>query len=319
MIRRALITGVNGQDGSYLAEQLLANGYEVHGTLRRSSTWSLERLDAIKNHPRLILCYADLSDAAGLISLVDSVGPDEVYNLAAMSDVRVSFDIPNYAGTITGLGALNVLEAVRQAAPNARFYQAGSSEMFGTNPEIPCTEASEFRPASPYATSKVFAYHTAKNYRDAYDMFVVNGILYNHESERRGVEFVTRKITKGVADIKHGRQDKLKLGNISAKRDWGYAPEYMDAAYRMMQLDTPSDYVIATGETHSVHEFAAAAFAVAGLDCSDYIEYDKNLERPTEVPLLLGSSEKARKDFDWSPSVKFNDLVQRMTEHDLCV
>lgn len=316
-LKRALITGVNGQDGSFLAELLLAEGYEVHGTIRRSSTWSLERLYLIRDNPRFILRYADLSDAASLASLISSIVPDEIYNLAAMSDVRVSFDLPHYASQVTGVGALNVLEAARQAAPSARIYQAGSSEMFGTNPNVPCNESSAFEPASPYAAAKVFAYHVARNYRGAYGMFVVNGILFNHESERRGVEFVTRKITKAVGRIKRGEQKTLKLGNLDAFRDWGYSPEYMMAAYHMLQQDTPEDYVIATGKTHSVQEFAQAAFAAAGLDWSDYVVYDKELERPTEVPFLLGDYSKAERDFGWTPKVRFTELVERMVVHDL--
>jgi GDPmannose 4,6-dehydratase len=314
---RALITGVNGQDGSFLAELLLAEGYEVHGTIRRSSTDNLGRLSDIRDNPRFILRYADLTDPASLGQLVESVAPDEAYNLAAMSDVRVSFDLPHYAAQATGVGALNFLEAIRQHAPRARVYQAGSSEMFGTNPNVPCNEDSTFEPASPYAAAKVYGYHVARNYREAYDMFVVNGILFNHESERRGIEFVTRKITRAVAAIWAGCQDRLTLGNLASSRDWGYAPEYMAAAHLMLQQDSPSDYVVATGETHTVHEFVERAFAVAGMDWERYVDYDKNLERPTEVPFLLGNAHKAERELGWRPQVKFDELVELMTEHDL--
>lgn len=313
--RRALITGANGQDGSYLCELLLAEGYEVYGMIRRSSTFNRGRLAAVED--KIHLAYSDLTDSCALASLVAECRPDEVYNLAAMSDVRVSFDVPNYAASVTGLGALNLLDAVCRERPQARVYQAGSSEMFGTNPDVPCDERSEFRPASPYAAAKVFAHHVAENYRDAYGMFISTGILYNHESERRGTEFVTRKITKAVAAISRCQRNELQLGNLDAKRDWGYAPEYMRAAWLMMQRDEPKTYVVATGETHSVREFADAAFSVAGLDWRDYVRHDANLERPTEVPLLLGDSSLAAADLGWKPEIKFHGLVQLMTEHDL--
>jgi GDPmannose 4,6-dehydratase len=235
-----------------------------------------------------------------------------------MSDVRVSFDQPYYASQATGVGALNVLEAVRCACPTAKVYQAGSSEMFGTNPNVPCNEHSRFEPASPYAAAKVFAYNTAKIYREAYDMFVVNGILYNHESERRGTEFVTRKITKGVRAVFSGEVQKIKLGNLTAKRDWGYAKDYMYAAYMMMQQDTPDDFVIATGESHSVADFASEAFAAVDLDWHDHVEYDGNLERPVEVPYLLGCAEKAKVLLGWEPGIRFHELVRLMVAHDLC-
>jgi GDPmannose 4,6-dehydratase len=314
--KTALITGVNGQDGSYLADQLLARGYEVHGTIRRSSTQSTGRIAHLTG--KVTLHYADLTDSASVSRVLDEVHPGEVYNLAAMSDVRASFDTPLYAASATGTGALCVLEAVRQRCPEARVYQAGSSEMFGTNPDVPCDESSRFEPASPYAAAKVFAYNVAKNYRDAYGMFVVNGILYNHESPRRGVEFVTRKITLGVAAICRRETDLLTLGNLEASRDWGFAPEYMDAAWRMLQQDEPADFVIATGETHTVREFADRAFGWAGLDYRHYVSsHAAHLERPTEVPYLLGDPSKAKRLLGWEPDVKFDQLVDIMMQSDL--
>jgi GDPmannose 4,6-dehydratase len=314
--KTALITGVNGQDGSYLTELLLAHGYEVHGTVRRSSTPSLQRITHLTD--KVILHYADLTDPASVSRVLDEVRPDEVYNLGAMSDVRASFDTPLYAASATGTGALCVLEAVRQRCPGAKVYQAGSSEMFGTNPDVPCDESSRFEPASPYAAAKVFAYNVARNYRDAYGMFVVNGILYNHESPRRGVEFVTRKITLGVAAICRREADLLTLGNLEASRDWGFAPEYMDAAWRMLQLDQPEDFVIATGETHTVRDFADRAFGWAGLDYRHYVSsHAAHLERPTEVPYLLGDPSKAEGLLGWKPDVKFDKLVDIMMQADL--
>jgi GDPmannose 4,6-dehydratase len=312
----ALITGVNGQDGSYLSELLLADGYEVHGTVRRSSTTTTERVGHLLQD--LHLHYADVTDAAGIASLVSDLHPDEVYNLAAMSDVRVSFVIPHYAAQATGIGALNVLEAVRQEWPQAKVYQAGSSEMFGTNPAVPCNELSRFEPVSPYAAAKVFAFHVAKNYREAHGMFVVNGLLFNHESARRGTEFVTRKITKAVGQIFRGKQSSVKLGNLHAKRDWGYAPEYMEAVRLMMARDYPDDYVIATGETHSVEEFAREAFATVDLDWREYVRHDEAMERPSEVPLLLGDASKARDELGWEPKIRFHELIRKMVGHDLC-
>lgn len=313
---RALITGVNGQDGSYLAEILLRYGYEVHGTVRRSSVPNLWRLAEIRD--RITLHYADLTDPASISGLVHALEPEELYNLAAMSDVRASFDTPLYAGAATGLGAQSVLEAVRRFSPRTKVYQAGSSEMFGTNPDIPCNENSRFEPASPYAAAKVYGYHTALNYRNAFGLFVTNGILFNHESPRRGEEFVTRKITLGVNAILAGRADTLTLGNLYASRDWGWAPEYMEAAYRMMQLDEPSDYVIATGVTHSVEEFAELAFAYAGLDWRKYVKFSTDLLRPTEVPLLLGDAYRAERDLGWRPRTRFPRIVELMMEADKC-
>jgi GDPmannose 4,6-dehydratase len=311
----ALITGINGQDGSYLAELLLRQGYRVHGTIRRSSTWALERIDHLKG--KVELHFADLSDTAGLTHLVRKIRPDEVYNLAAMSDVRVSFDTPQYAGLVTGLGALAVLEAVRVAAPGARVYQAGSSEMFGGSDPEGSNEATPFDPQSPYAAAKVYGYHVARNYRDAYGMFVANGILFNHESPRRGVEFVTRKITRGAAAIVKGEADSLTLGNLNAFRDWGYAPEYMRAAWLMLQQNEPDDYVIATGETHSVQEFAEETFAWLGLDFLRYVKFDSALLRPTEVHVLLGDASKAKRVLGWEPETKFKDLARIMIQADV--
>ncbi len=314
MNKTALIIGVNGQDGSYLAEHLLSHGYVVHGTVRRSSTSNLGRiqhlLDSVQLH------YGDLTDSAGLVRLVKDIQPHEVYNLGAMSDVRASFDIPHYAGASTGLGALNVLEAVRLACPQARYYQAGSSEMFGTNPDVPTNEQSRFEPASPYAAAKVYAHHITENYREAYDLFAVNGILFNHESERRGVEFVTRKITRGVADIVAGKASKITLGNLKAKRDWGYAPDYVVAMHLIMQADEPSTFVVATGETHSVEEFLERSFDLVGLDWRKYVDTDADLMRPTEVPLLLGDASKAKRVLGWEPTVRFDELVEIMIKSD---
>jgi GDPmannose 4,6-dehydratase len=314
---RALITGINGQDGSYLAEILLLEGYEVHGTVRRSSVPNLWRLAEIRD--RITLHYADLTDPASIASLVHELEPDELYNLAAMSDVRASFDTPLYAGATTGLGAQSVLEAVRRFSPYTKVYQAGSSEMFGTNLDSPFNEYSRFEPASPYAAAKVYGFHTALNYRNAFGLFVTNGILFNHESPRRGEEFVTRKITRGVNAILAGRADSLTLGNLRSYRDWGWAPEYMEAAYRMMQLDAPSDYVIATGETHSVEEFAERAFAWAGLDWHEHVEFSADLLRPSEVTYLLGDASRAAHELGWQPEITFDRIVELMMEADRCV
>jgi GDPmannose 4,6-dehydratase len=313
---KALITGINGQDGSYLAEILLSHGYEVHGTARRSSVPNLWRLAGITD--RITLHYADLTDASSISRLVADLKPDELYNLAAMSDVRASFDTPLYAGTATGLGVLAVIEAVRQFSPRTKVYQAGSSEMFGTNPVVPFDESSTFAPASPYAAAKVYGYHTARNYRDAFGLFITNGILFNHESPRRGEEFVTRKITRGVNAILAGRADTLVLGNLRAYRDWGWAPEYMEAAYRMMRRGEPSDYVIATGEAHSVEEFAERAFAWAGLDWHEHVEFSADLLRPSEVTYLLGDASRAAHELGWQPEITFDRIVELMMEADQC-
>lgn len=321
-MKRALITGITGQDGSYLAELLLAKGYEVHGTIRRSSSFNTERIDHIYTDPhvrgrQLFLHYADLSDASGLQAVVTKAKPDEIYNLAAQSHVRVSFDTPEYTAEITGLGTVRLLEAARRAAPEARFYQASSSELYGKVVETPQSETTPFHPRSPYAAAKAYAFYIAQNYRESYDMHVSNGILFNHESERRGETFVTRKITRAVGRIKHGLQEKLFLGNLEAKRDWGHAADYVDAMWRMLQQDTPDDFVIGTGETHSVQEFLDKAFAAADLDPAQYVGTDARYLRPAEVDLLLADPTKANTELGWKPKIKFDELVVRMVNHDL--
>lgn len=311
----ALITGINGQDGSYLAELLLSEGYEVHGTIRRSSLPNTDRLDGFWD--QLHLHYADLTDATGLAGVIAEADPDEVYNLGALSDVRVSFETPEFSGNVTGLGCTRVLELLRGMKPGARFYQAGSSEMFGMCPKVPTVETDQFFPASPYAAAKVYAHHMTKLYRDGYGMFASNGILFNHESERRGVDFVTRKITLGLANIVHGRADSIVLGNLDAKRDWGHARDYVRAMHLILKADEPSDYVIATGETHSVREFLQAAFDVVGLDWHDYVKTDPRFYRPVDPPVLLGDASKARAMLGWEPDVSFPELVRLMVESDL--
>ena len=318
--KRALITGVNGQDGSYMADLLLSKGYEVHGTIRRASTNNLQRIKHLQK--RIHLHYADLSDTSSLHRALYESDPYEVYNLGAMSDVRVSFDVPEYCGQVTGLGPLRLLEAIRLTQPSSRFikfYQAGSSEMFGMNPNVPCNEESDFYPGSPYAAAKVYAHNVVKNYREAFDMFAVNGILFNHEGPRRGEEFVTRKISKFVAELKvKGNSGQvLKLGDLAPKRDWGFANEYMDAVYRMMQQDEPDDYVLATGETHSVLEFVQAAFEIIGEDWRNYVHYDPVLVRPTDPPVLLGDASKAHDKLGWRPSTTFKNLVDIMVHADI--
>jgi GDPmannose 4,6-dehydratase len=314
-VTRALITGINGQDGSYLAQLLLGKGYEVHGTIRRASLPNLQRLESFRD--KITLHWGDLSDASSLFAAVRASEPDEVYNLGAQSDVRVSFDIPEYVGDVTGLGVTRLLEAVRQVRPDARFYQAGSSEMFGMNPDVPCNEASAFYPGSPYAAAKVYAYNITKNYRESYGMHASNGILFNHESERRGVEFVTRKITQGVAAIVSGKVDYIKLGNLDAKRDWGHARDYVRAMWLMLQADRSDDFVVATGETHSVREFLELAFRHVGLDWKKYVRTDPQLMRPVDPPVLLGDAFWAETVLGWKPEVGFRDLVAMMVEHDL--
>lgn len=314
--RRALITGINGQDGSYLAELLLEKGYEVHGTVRRSSHPNLQRLAHLED--QLALHWADLSDASALAGVLMRVLPQEIYNLAAMSDVRVSFDTPEYAGDVTGLGATRVLELTRQICPSARLYQAGSSEMFGMNPEVPTNEHSKFMPASPYAAAKVYAHHVAVNYREAYGMFVATGILFNHESPRRGVEFVTRKITLAAAEITYGRRKRLKLGAPDMRRDWGHARDYVYAMWLMLQAQRPGDFVVASGEAHSVLEFAKAAFDLVGLDYSEHVDWNTGgLLRPTDPPVLLGDPTKARVLLGWEPQYTFQKLVEDMVASDL--
>ncbi|MEY2545930.1 MAG: GDPmannose 4,6-dehydratase [Verrucomicrobiota bacterium] len=318
---KALITGITGQDGSYLAEFLLAKGYEVHGVIRRASSFNTERLEPIYQDPhrggvRMFLHYGDLSDSIVISTLIAEIQPDEIYNLAAQSHVRVSFDIPEYTGDITAIGAARILEAMRKAAPKARFYQASSSEMYGLVQETPQRETTPFYPRSPYGAAKVYAHWMTVNYRESYGLHATNGILFNHESPRRGETFVTRKITRAVARIKAGVQKRLFLGNLDAKRDWGYAPEYVEAMWMMLQQNAPDDYVIATGETHSVREFLDLAFAHAGLDATEYVEIDPRYYRPAEVDILIGDPSKAKKQLCWQPKTTFKDLVRIMTDAD---
>jgi GDPmannose 4,6-dehydratase len=320
--KRALITGITGQDGSYLAELLLEKGYEVHGIIRRSSSFNTQRLDHIYRDPhqsktRLFLVHGDLSDSSALNTILRQVQPDEIYNLGAQSHVRVSFDVPEYTTDVTALGTVRILEAIREAGIKPKFYQASSSEMFGKVVETPQRETTPFHPRSPYACAKVFAYYATVNYREAYDMFACNGILFNHESERRGETFVTRKITRAATRIKLGLQEKLFLGNLDAKRDWGYAKDYVEAMWLMMQAETSDDYVIATGETHSVREFCEETFSYLDLDYNEHVEIDPWYYRPSEVDLLLGDSSKARKQLGWEPKVGFKELVRLMVDHDL--
>jgi len=323
MAKKALITGITGQDGSYLAELLLDKGYEVYGIIRRASTFNTQRLDHIYHDPheggnRLHLIYGDLSDAGFIYGALSSIKPDEIYNLAAQSHVRVSFDIPEYSGDIDALGAVRILEAMhRLGMKDTRFYQASSSEMFGKVQEVPQTETTSFYPRSPYSVAKLYGHWITKNYRESYDMFACSGILFNHESPRRGETFVTRKVTRAVAHIQAGLQDKLYMGNLDAKRDWGYAKEYVEAMWLMLQQDKPDDYVIATGETHTVQEFVEQAFAHAGLDWKKYVEFDERYLRPAEVDLLIGDSSKAQKELGWKPKTTFKELVKIMVEADI--
>lgn len=321
-IKTALITGITGQDGSYLAEFLLKKNYIVHGLIRRSSTFNIERIKHLLDYPhkdeRLFLHYGDLSDSGSINSILAKTSPDEIYNLGAQSHVRVSFDIPEYTSDVTGLGTLRMLEAMRRYVPAAKFYQASSSEMFGDVKETPQNESTPFNAQSPYGIAKVFAHETAGRYRDAYGLFISCGILFNHESPRRGENFVTKKIVQSIARIKAGLQNKLYLGNLSAKRDWGYAPEYVEAMWLMLQQEKPDDFVIATGETHTVKEFVEAAFKRAGIkNYKKYIEIDERYYRPNEVNLLLGDIAKARKILKWSPKTKFAELVNIMMDFEL--
>jgi len=321
-MKRALITGITGQDGSYLTELLLAKGYEVHGIIRRASTFNTERVDHLYQDPhvhgvRFFLHYGDLSDSVNLVKLLYELKPDEIYHLGAQSHVRVSFDIPEYTADITGVGTIRILEAIREAGLRPRFYQASSSEMFGKVAEIPQRETTPFHPRSPYGVAKVFSYWATVNYRESYNLFACNGILFNHESPRRGETFVTRKITRAVAYIKAGLQKKLYLGNLDAKRDWGYAKEYVEAMWLMLQQDRPDDYVIATGETHSVREFCETAFARVGLDWEQYVEIDPRYFRPAEVDILIGDASKARRVLGWEPKTRFKDLVALMVDADM--
>ena len=321
-MKKALITGITGQDGSYLAEFLLEKGYEVHGIIRRASTFNTSRIDHLYQDPhvngvRLFLHYGDISDSTSLVKMLYRLKPDEVYNLAAQSHVRVSFDIPEYTSDVTALGTLRILDAIREVGLDTKFYQASSSEMFGKVQEVPQTETTPFYPRSPYACAKVYAHWITINYRESYNMFACSGILFNHESPRRGETFVTRKITRAVARIKAGLQDKLYLGNLESKRDWGYAKEYVEAMWLMLQQDNPDDYVIATGETHSVQEFLEEAFKYAQLDWQDYVAYDARYDRPSEVDLLIGDARKAQRELDWCPNTQFKDLVQLMVDADI--
>jgi GDPmannose 4,6-dehydratase len=320
-MKKAFITGITGQDGSYLVELLLAKGYEVHGLIRRSSTFSTSRIDHLYVDPhqagtRMFLHYGDLSDSSQLTNLIYSAQPEEIYHLGAQSHVRVSFEIPEYTGDITGLGTTRILDAVRRSGVKARFYQASSSEMFG-GASPPQNENTVFRPRSPYAAAKVYAFWMTVNYRDGYNLYATNGILFNHESPRRGQTFVTRKITRAIAEILAKRQQYLFLGNLKAKRDWGYAPEYVDVMWRILQQEKPSDYVIGTGETHSVEEFLREAFEYAGLDWKERVKIDQKYFRPTEVELLVADASRARKELAWEPKITFKELVRIMVDADM--
>jgi GDPmannose 4,6-dehydratase len=318
MSKRALITGVTGQDGSYLAELLLEKGYEVHGVVRRSSSINRTRIDHLRDAKLpLVLHYGDLTDASSINRVLRAVKPDEVYNLGAQSHVKVSFDVPEFTAETAGLGALRLLEGIRDSGINPRFYQAGSSEMYGLVREIPQTESTPFYPRSPYAAAKVYAHWISVNYREAYGLFICNGILFNHESPRRGENFVTRKISRGVAAIKLGLTRKLALGNLDAKRDWGYAKDYVRAMWMMLQRELPGDYVIATGETHTVREFCEVAFAHADLDWREHVVVDPMYLRPTEVDVLQGDASKARRELGWEATTKFESLVKLMVDADL--
>jgi len=319
--KRALITGITGQDGSFLAEFLLEKGYEVYGIIRRSSSFNTQRIDHVYQDPHkpntgLFLLFGDLNDSSSLNTILRQVTPDEIYNLGAQSHVRVSFDIPEYTADVTAIGAIRILEAIRETGIRPKFYQASSSEMFGKAP-APQSEETPFHPRSPYACAKVFAYHTTVNYREAYGLFATNGILFNHESERRGETFVTRKITRAATRIKLGLQEKLYLGNLDAMRDWGYARDYVEAMWLMMQADQADDYVIATGETHSVREFVEQAFGYLDLDWQKYVEIDTWYYRPTEVDVLRGDASKAFRQLGWQPKVSFKELVTLMVDHDM--
>ena len=324
MAKAALITGITGQDGSYLAELLLTKGYEVHGIIRRASTFNTGRLDAIYDDPhsgrsRLFLHYGDLSDASALARLIGKIQPDEIYNLAAQSHVRVSFDSPEYTTDISATGTVRLLEAIRETGIKPRFYQASSSEMFGKVREVPQTEETPFYPRSPYGCAKVYSFWITVNYRESYGLHASNGILFNHESPRRGETFVTRKITRAVAHILAGLQSKLYLGNLDAKRDWGYAKEYVEAMWLMLQQEESDDFVIATGETHSVREFLSEAFSCVDLDWRDHVKLDEKYLRPAEVDLLIGDAGKARQAFGWTPKVTFKELVRLMVDADIAM
>jgi GDPmannose 4,6-dehydratase len=322
MSKKALISGITGQDGSYLAELLLSKGYEVHGIIRRSSSFNTARIDHLYQDPhvhgvKLFLHYGDLSDSASLMRFMHDLQPDEVYNLGAQSHVRVSFDVPEYTGDVTALGTTRLLEALRETAPKARFYQASSSEMYGLVQAVPQREDTPFYPRSPYGVAKLYSYWMTVNYRESYKIHASNGILFNHESPRRGETFVTRKITRALARIKAGLQKELYLGNLDAKRDWGYAPEFVEAMWLMVQQDQGDDYVVATGETHSVREFLEMAFGYANLDWREYVKIDPRYYRPAEVDLLIGDSAKAKRILGWQSKTTFKELVEIMVKADI--
>jgi GDPmannose 4,6-dehydratase len=321
-MKKAFITGITGQDGSYLAELLLEKGYEVHGLIRRSSSFNTERIDHLykdfhEKGTKLFLHYGDLSDGTNLSRLLRNIRPEEIYHLGAQSHVRVSFDIPEYTGDVTGLGTLRILDAIRDSGVSSKFYQASSSEMYGLVQAVPQTETTPFYPRSPYACAKVYSYWLTVNYREAYGLHASNGILFNHESPRRGETFVTRKITRALARIAAGKQQELFLGNLDAKRDWGYAKDYVEAMWLMLQQPAGDDYVVATGETHSVKEFLTEAFGLLNMDYEKYVRLDERYLRPTEVELLIGDSSKAQKKLGWQPRTKFKDLVKLMVVADL--
>lgn len=321
-MKKALITGITGQDGSYLAELLLEKGYEVHGIIRRSSSFNTERIDHLYRDPhindvRMFLHYGDLSDSSNLSRLLEKIQPDEIYNLAAQSHVRVSFDMPEYTADVVGLGTIRILDAIKETQIKTKFYQASTSELYGKVVETPQTEKTPFYPRSPYACAKLYSYWITVNYRESYNMYACNGILFNHESPRRGETFVTKKITHAIARILNKEQDKLYLGNLDSKRDWGYAEDYVEAMWLMLQQEKPDDYVIATGETHSVREFLDEAFGLVGLDWKKYVEIDPRYYRPAEVDLLLGDPTKAKEKLGWHPKTTFKELVKIMLEYDL--
>lgn len=322
MAKKALITGITGQDGSYLAELLLEKGYEVHGIIRRSSSFNTERIDHLYSDPhiegtKLFLHYGDLSDSSNICRILEKIEPEEIYNLGAQSHVRVSFDTPEYTADVVGLGTLRILDAIKDTKIKTKFYQASSSELYGKVQEIPQKETTPFYPRSPYAVAKLYSYWITVNYRESYNMFNCNGILFNHESPRRGETFVTRKITKALAKIVAGKQNKLYLGNLDAKRDWGYAKDYVEAMWLMLQQDQPDDYVVATGETYSVKDFLTEAFKTVNLDWEKYVEIDSRYFRPAEVELLIGDPTKAKQKLNWTPKTSFKELVKIMVEADL--
>ena len=321
-MKRALITGITGQDGSYLADLLLEKGYEVHGIIRRASTFNTSRIDHLYADPhvndvRMFLHYGDLSDSVNLVKLLYELKPDEIYHLGAQSHVRVSFDIPEYTSDVTGVGTIRILEAIREAGLRSRFFQASSSEMFGKAQQVPQTETTPFWPRSPYGVAKVFSYWATVNYRESYSLCASNGIMFNHESPRRGETFVTRKISRAVAAIKHGLQKELFLGNLDAKRDWGYSPEYVEGVWRILQTGEGDDFILATGESHTVREFVEAAFGYADLDWKEFVKHDPRYERPAEVDVLLGDASKAKNILDWEPRVRFHELVRIMVDADI--